>query len=140
MAFVAVVSAGTTGLVSGTLRISAWDHRIDSTDAATKDLVRRVDALDIDRQERDTRRIRLADDLAAVNKRIDVNNTRLNAIDSRFQTIDNWMADAQTRREAYKVTLGGIDSKIAVLDAQMLWMSGFIRDNVGLVPHAGGRK
>jgi hypothetical protein len=135
MAVVALLSAGATGLITGTLRVSAWDHRIDSTDAATLDLKRRVDALDHDRQERDDRRIRLSDDLRTVNQRIDGMVQRQTAADTRQQAFADWVIDAGRRRIDNATALGSIDSKVAVLESQMGFLSGFVRDNTMLAAH-----
>jgi hypothetical protein len=135
MAVVALLSAGCTGLITGTLRVSAWDHRIDSTDAATLDLKRRVDALDHDRQERDDRRIRLSDDLGAVNQRIDGMTQRQTSADVRQQAFADWVIDAGKRRIDNATQLGAIDSKVAVLESQMGFLSGFVRDNTTLAAH-----
>jgi hypothetical protein len=140
MAVVALLSAGCTGLITGTLRVSAWDHRIDSTDAATLDLKRRVDALDHDRQERDDRRIRLSDDLGVVNQRIDTMTQRQTSADTRQQAFADWVIDAGKRRIDNATQLGAIDSKVAVLESQMGFLSGFVRDNTTLAAGHGLRK
>jgi hypothetical protein len=140
MAVVALLSAGCTGLITGTLRVSAWDHRIDSTDTANIELKRRVDLLDTDRKERDDRRIRLSDDLGAVNQRIDGMVQRQTASDTRQQAFADWVIDAGRRRIDNATQLGSIDSKVAVLESQMGFLSGFVRDNTTLAAGHGLRK
>jgi hypothetical protein len=132
-----LITATCAGLVTGTLRVSGWDHSIESSNKDTKDLQRRTDALEDDRKERDKRSLRQSEDLGTVNARIDAMNQRQTGEDERLQAFANWIMDAGKRRIDNATALGVVDSKISVLDAQMAFLSAFIRDNTGLVPQHG---
>jgi hypothetical protein len=127
-----VLSAGATGLISGTLYFSSRDQRIAAAEDRDTRLSARVDLLEADFKQRDVHRARLASDLGLINGRLETLTVRINTDEGRFAAIDTWVADAQGRREAYKTTLGAIDTRLGVLDAQMAYLSAFIRDNTTL--------
>jgi hypothetical protein len=137
---IGLLSSCAVGIVTGTLRVSGWDHRLDVADTANIELKRRVDLLDSDRKERDDRRIRLSDDLGAVNQRIDTMTQRQTSADVRQQAFADWVIDAGRRRIDNATALGSIDSKVAVLESQMGFLSGFVRDNTTLAAGHGLRK
>jgi len=120
--------------------VSDYQHRLEALEGESRDRKESVLADKIDRAERNERRIRLVNDLAAVNARIDNVTQRQNGADERQQSLSKLVIDAGPRWQANAAEISTIKISIGVLDAQMAYVGSFIRDNTGLVAHTAGRK
>lgn len=135
-------AVGTVGLllINGTLSVARYDSRLDAAEKRLTDEAIKSASLEADRHERDVRRVKLADDLAAARLSVESLHIRMNSFDQRLAMIGGWIDDSGHRREDNAAALAAINARLGVLEAQSKFLGDFVHDNASPIRPAAVRR